>query len=88
MNVLQKDYTTDSAAKDNGKEKLLQSFASLLPGFRQIVYGIVSWAGLLGMMGVIGGMDQGTISFKEGAIQAVICLAIWVVSLKAGGWIN
>ena len=86
MNALQKKSPV--AVGNHVREKLLQSFASLLPGLRQIICGIVSWTALLGMMGTIGGMDQGTISFSAGAVRAAICLVIWIISLRAGGWIK
>ncbi len=86
MNALQKKCS--AVSENNAVEKLLNSLVSLLPAVRQVVCGIASWAGLLGMMGIIGGMDQGTIPFRAGAIQALICLVVWIISLRAGGWIK
>lgn len=86
MNALQRKRS--AILGNNVREKLLHSFASLFPAVRRVVCGITSWVGLLGMMGIIGGMDQGTIPFREGIIRAFICQVVWTVSLWAGGWIK
>ena len=42
----------------------------------------------LGLLGVIGGMDNNSIGLVPGVIWAAIFLAAWVVSLDLGGWIE
>ncbi|MCI9456903.1 MAG: hypothetical protein HFE44_07990 [Oscillospiraceae bacterium] len=54
----------------------------------QILFGTISWASLLGLLGVLGGMDNETIGFVLGMIWAAIFMAAWIASLAAGGWLE
>ena len=54
----------------------------------RIILGVCSWISLLGLLGILGGMDQGTVRFVPGMIWAVIFMAAWIASLAAGGWLE
>ena len=49
---------------------------------------VSSCISFLGLLGVIGGMDNNSIGLVPGVIWAAIFLAAWVVSLDLGGWIE
>ena len=46
------------------------------------------WVSFLGLLGVLGGMDNETIGFVLGMIWAAIFMAAWIASLAAGGWLE
>jgi hypothetical protein len=60
-------------------------------GVRRCVFGVVSFVILLGILGVIGGIEHGTIAFKTGAILCVLGCAAFADcvflagALTAGG---
>ena len=53
----------------------------------QILFGTTSWVSFLGLLGVLGGMDNETIGFVLGMIWAAIFMAAWIASLAAG-WLE
>ena len=54
----------------------------------RIILGVCSWLSLLGLLGVLGGMDQGTVRFVPGMLWAVLFMVAWIASLAAGGWLE
>ena len=51
------------------------------------VWGFIGWAGLLFLLGIVGGMDQGRITVAAGLIGSVSVLAVSAFALKKAGWL-
>ena len=49
---------------------------------------VSSCISFLGLLGVIGGMDNGTVRFVPGIIWSIIFLAALAASASAGGWLE
>lgn len=80
--------TGEDAHEKNEYEKICRLHITISRPVCQTLRGIVAWAALLGLLGVIGGMDQETIRFWPGIFWAVILMAAWIASLAAGGWLE
>ena len=79
-----------SAAATDGDAKRKKLHLHITTTLRpcQILFGITSWVSFLGLLGVLGGMDNETIGFVLGMIWAAIFMAAWIASLAAGGWLE
>ena len=58
------------------------------PRFCQILRGITAGVSFMGMMGVVGGMENNTIGFAAGIVWTAALMAAWIVSLVKGGWLQ
>ena len=79
-----------SAAATDGDAKRKKLHLHITTTLRpcQILFGTTSWVSFLGLLGVLGGMDNETIGFVLGMIWAAIFMAAWIASLAAGGWLE
>ena len=63
--------------EDAKEEKICWLHIIISPRPCQILHGIVSWVSLLGLLGVIGGMEQETIRFWPGMLWAAVMLILF-----------
>ncbi len=88
MEYGQRKSASAAATDRDAKRKKLHLHITTTLRPCQILFGTISWASLLGLLGVLGGMDNETIGFVLGMIWAAIFMAAWIASLAAGGWLE
>lgn len=88
------DYGLEGQAQVSLCEKKSASIAEAVKGavsslhIKRTSLGILSWIAFTGLLGGIGGMDRETVGLIPGLVWAGVCLAVWIVCLWAGGWID
>ncbi len=50
--------------------------------------GAGAWAALILLLGTVGGMERGTVGLIPGTVTVVVCIVIFAICLKAGGWME
>ena len=88
MEYAKRKSASAAATDGDAKRKNLHLHITTMAKPCQTLFAVISWISLLGLMGVLGGMDQGTVRFVPGMIWAVIFMAAWIASLAAGGWLE
>lgn len=88
MNTTQRKSASAAATDGDAKRKKLHLHITTTLRPCQILFGTISWVSFLGLLGVLGGMDNETIRFVPGMIWAAIFMAAWIALLAAGGWLE
>jgi hypothetical protein len=88
MEYGQRKSASAAATDRDAKRKKLHLHITTTLRPCQILFGTTSWVSFLGLLGVLGGMDNETIGFVLGMIWAAIFMAAWIASLAAGGWLE
>lgn len=84
----QRKSASAAATDGDAKRKNHHLHITTTSRFCQTLFAVISWVSFLGLLGVIGGMDNGTIGFRPGMLWAVLFMAAWIASLAAGGWLE
>ena len=88
MDYGQRKSASAAATDGDAKRKKLHLHITTTLRPCQILFGTTSWVSFLGLLGVLGGMDNETLGFVLGMIWAAIFMAAWIASLAAGGWLE